>query len=222
MVQLLLIGCSKESDTAAPQPQKALRQSAAAYDYLGEQHNAGLDFFLRNADPKDARSQAEPLTIKFVESQGYNGEEAAHTFADPQFKEITTSSAPDEALRKYYEANGMKQELAYFNQFTKVLSTSSTPDEAAERLGELQETVAADNTLSDDSQANLLKGITVGKYSARYWYAQSLLGDKNPWTTTFGNNALKPWWGYAVADAIGFFEGGIWGSIFGSILYGLP
>ncbi|UOQ70812.1 hypothetical protein [Hymenobacter cellulosilyticus] len=90
---LLTISCSKENQEVAPKTAKATHNSSA-YDYVGEQHNAGLDFYLERADFKNKIGEIEPQTIVFGETIGYNREESAKILSDPRVAEIIYSKAP--------------------------------------------------------------------------------------------------------------------------------
>ena len=166
----------------------------------------------------------EPLTLKFGESLGYNHDEMAKTLADPQVSAVIHSDSPENALREQYNANGQKQELAYFNQLEAILTKASTAEEAIGNLNALEEKVASDKSLTEKSQTTLLNGLEVGKHSADYWYQESLKGEASPWAkkkaegTGVDTSQRINWGVVAVHDVIGFLEGGWPGAVVCSLI----
>lgn len=228
-IALATVSCDKRDDDFGPDLNKALTKGASEYDNIGVQHNQGLDYYLENADFRDARTQVEPLTIKYCESQGYTAEEVKATLRDPQVAAVINSDAPERAIREYFEASNKMRELEYFAQMQEALSAASpTAAVAVERLTGIEYAIAGDDELSAESKTALLQGLSVGKHSAEYWYAQSQLRSESPWIIKINEGGgevselRKPYWAIALADLAGGIMGGVGGAIAGSILYALP
>lgn len=221
---LTTVACNKQAADYSPSNARQLAQHENVYDYIGEQHNKGLDYFLEHADFKDGQKQAEPLALDFVESQGYDRSEIAHTLADPEVATIIHSDAPDVALRTYFKVHGMSREADYFGKMEAVLSKAATAEEAVKSLNEIEAAVTADPSLEEKSQTALLQGLAVGKSSAQYWYQQSLLGKESPWiikTSTGGTSTASRliWWHVGLIDLAGAIGGGLGGGVVASIIY---
>lgn len=223
-LMLTTAACNKQAADYSPSGVRQLAQQENVYDYIGEQHNKGLDYFLEHADFKDGQKQAEPLTLDFVQTQGYDRDEVAHTLADPEVAAIIHSDVPDVALRTYFKAHGMDRELKYFGQMESVLSKAATAEEAVKRLSEIESAITADQALETKSQTALLQGLAVGKHSAQYWYQQTLLGKESPWiikTSTGGTDTSSKlvWWHVGLIDLAGAIGGGLGGGVVASIIY---
>jgi|GEM_PF-2656889 len=223
VVTLVTVSCSKDRADYRPRTVQAGAQSASTYDYVGVQHNQGLDYYLQQADFKDARRQVEPVTIKFGESLGYARTDIEATLHDPKVAGIVNSAAPIDALRAYFKASGLTQEARYFDQMQAALYQSSTATDAVARLNVIEQAVAADRSISTTSQTSLLQGLAVGKHSAEYWYDQSQQGKNSPWIgkTTVANGSAPAgkirWWIVALHDLVGGIIGGVWGGVVASI-----
>lgn len=237
VVALLTTSCSKESSEYSPTNAKTVAQNATSfesadanpYDYVGKQHNMGLDNYLQKGDVLDIPNQYEAITLDYGVELGYSRDEMEATRRDPQLHEIITSDAPPKAFRAFLELTGQKQELAYFDKIEKVLTTASTAPEAVSALRELEQAVLHDKELEPQVQTALLKGLAVGRHSAEYWYSQAQLGADSPWNGKAGEStgkkgayAAKFDWGHwgivALCDAIGAFGGGWFGAVCCSLM----
>jgi len=222
-IALVTVSCDKDRPDYRPRVASST-QNANAYEYIGEQHNQGLDYFLQNGDFHDIRKQAAPITIQFGEKLGYKRADMEATLSDPSVADVIYSDAPDVTLSAYYKAHGLTKELAYFNQMSAALSAeSATAAEAVAKLTEIERAVETDKSLSAKSQISLLQGLAVGKHSAEYWYEQSLLGKSSPWIIKSGQSGGSPqarinWWKVGLMDLAGGLTGGVIGGLAGSII----
>ncbi|UOQ70813.1 hypothetical protein [Hymenobacter cellulosilyticus] len=118
-------------------------------------------------------------------------------------------------MSAYYQKHGQFQELKYFEQMRAALSAqSANADEAVAKLTEIERAVESDKSLEPESQIALLQGLSVGKHSAQYWYAQVQLGGKSPWiiknTTATGGTTTAAkinWWKVGLSDLVGGLAG---------------
>lgn len=219
----MTVSCSKDQSNVAPRPGTPNAANASKYDYIGVQHNDGMDYFLKVADFKDYRNQVEPVTLSFLEGQGYNRKEAEAILHDPSVDKVIHSSSPADALGAYYKEKGMIQELNYLEKIKVALSPeSATASVAVERLTEIERAVETDATLSEASQNSLLQGLAIGKHSAQYWYGHAQLGEKSPWIIK-GNQSGSAarrinWWVVGLMDLAGGIMGGLPGGIASSLI----
>jgi hypothetical protein len=213
--------CDKQQ--AAPQSPVSVTvaHDANAFEYIGEQHNQGLDYYLANARFNDPRPDIDPLTIQFCQTLGYSQADIEKTLYDPETAAIITAAHPGDALRTYFRANNQRQELAYFDQIDNAVRRSASAAAAVAQLQGLEQTVQADKTLQPASQEALLQGIAVGTHSAAYWDDQVRQGPRSPWLTKAAGGAavsLRINWGEVVmADVSGAIKGGVKGAIKASI-----
>ncbi|MBH8557741.1 hypothetical protein [Hymenobacter negativus] len=232
-IALATVSCSKK-DTAdmAPTAKTVAQNSTNPYDYVGVQHNQGLDYYLAKADFNVAADEVEPKTLDFLQEAGYSRSAMQEVLNQPYVNEIIHSADPVEALRQYYTTNGNTKELDYLDRMVDAMSTSTNSDQAVSRLTQIEDDVQADNSLTASSQESLLKGLAVGRHSAQYWYEQQAQGDQSTWLQANagtigatnqpgGPNSLRPWWHYGLADLAGTLGGTIAGGIGASIIFWL-
>jgi hypothetical protein len=217
---LFTTSCEKDQVTEQAPISTTVAHDANAFEYVGVQHNQGLDYFVANADFRDPRRDMFPLTIRYCETLGYSRADIEKTLYDPETYAVITAANPADALRDYFRANNMSQDLAYLDRMEDAIVQSASAADAVRSLERIEQAVQEDKSLSTASQESLLQGLAVGKHSAVYWSDQIAQGPRSPWVTNApgGPSAARINWGAVVmADLGGAIKGGVKGAILASV-----
>jgi hypothetical protein len=210
---LVITSCEKVDSDYSPKALavQKVSQNANAYDYIGEQHNQGLDYFVQNADFSNYHNQVVPIVFNFGYSLEYTQPDMQEAVSNSQIAAVINGADTYTVVRDNLVASNKQLKLNYVDRIKAAFSGSpATAAPVVADLVAIENAVIQDGQLTSADRESLLRGLAVGKSSAEYWYNQKQLGAASPWVIKIqgagGSNPqarLLQWLIVAAADAIG-------------------
>ena len=228
-LSVVLFSCKKDKDFI-PNSNNNIEPLALIinqYDYIGQQHNDGLDFVynklltLKNENLKiytkeEIQELSNQYTILYYETiKSDNPFQGAHSLINNSYKDMHSQE------KLYNENLNLSNELMQLLDDLDVIinNQSLTKNQIVNSIKSLEDN--AINILNDNDQRIFFSASTVGRYTIDYWS-----NNINKWKELF-NYETESWWGNAGGADVAGAAGGAAGAlvvnvvpVFGQVAYG--
>jgi hypothetical protein len=236
----LLFGCKKKSNLDSLDDAKKIELTPTTFDFVGQEHNAGLEYVFENIFAKNPNSKFKDVkdaSVKYVFEVNSNtkaSKDDKFQFETNDFKDLikkATKAKSLDSLEHNFNRNLTKNQTDFIRKLSMELTnTKHTYDEIVTNIIKLEKSAIKDFGENEIVYALCLS--SVAKHSIEYWNTAKVekwfklfkkqfqpIGNTNSNTLTL-NRAID-WHNVAVADVLGFGAGFPSGVTVGMVAGGL-